>query len=237
MFSDTVISCFPQRWDTWSTDFRIRPPHPPAMLPTHAGHASRHPPLNPGGPLKSRQRPPPPLPANWPVAPPPPRQTVPEPAELSQLQSDAIHTQLPQSEETHDEARVLLDVNDIKSKDKGKNDPPSFLAWMAGKKKKGRKDSIDAGFPLRETRNSRPTSSIEQEEKKRRRAFLQLDPLNVQQTILKHLQGTMRAPLTSAYDLANLVTNSCADVFDQFKTPSEFQFFDFFERSIGALVS
>jgi hypothetical protein len=217
----------------------MRPPPPPAMLPTPAGNASRPPPFNPGGPLKSRQRPPPPPPANWPGGPPPPRQTVPEPAELSQLQSNAIHAppQLPQSEETHEEARNLINVNEIKSKDKGKNDPPSFLAWMAGKKKKGRKDSIDAGFPLRKTRDSRPTSSIEQEERKKRRAFLQLDPLNVQQTILKHLQGTTRAPLTSAYDLANLVTNSCADVFDQFKSPPEFQFFDFFERSIGALVS
>jgi hypothetical protein len=208
MFSDTVVSCFPQRWDTWSTDFRIRPPPPP--------------------------------PANLPGGQPPPRQTVPpEPGKLSQLPSDGIHAppQFPLSEEAHDETNILIKLNESKSKVKDKNDPPSILTWMAGKKKKSRKDSIDAGLPLEETRDSRPTSSIEREEKKKRRAFLQLDPLNVQQTILKHLQGTTRAPLTSAYDLANLVTNSCADVFDQFKTPPEFQFFDFFERSIGALVS
>jgi hypothetical protein len=211
---------------------------PSAMFPKPAGLAPRPPPFNPGSSVKPAKRGPPP-PTNWPSGPSPPRQPVPpEPAKQVQLPSDAIHAppQIPISEETHNETNILVNLDEIKSKEKGKNDTSSFLAWMAGKKK-GRKDSIDAGFPIREPKDSRPTSSIEQEEKRRRQAFLQLDPLNVQQTILKHLQGTTRAPITSVYGLANLITNSCADVFDQFKTPPEFQFFDFFERSIGTLVS
>jgi hypothetical protein len=66
---------------------------------------------------------------------------------------------------------------------------------------------------------------------------LQDDPLNVHQMILKHLQTSARVPVTTAYDLAGLIAQSCANVFDQHQVPDEFQFFDFFERSIGMVVS
>lgn len=68
---------------------------------------------------------------------------------------------------------------------------------------------------------------------------LQSDPLDVYQMILKILQRSddRGDPISSVHDLANLITNSCLDVFDTYKVPSEFQFFDFFERSIRAAVS
>jgi hypothetical protein len=63
------------------------------------------------------------------------------------------------------------------------------------------------------------------------------DPLDVHQTILRYLKGSARAPITTIYDLANLITHSCANVFDQYSVPDAFQFLDFFERSIGNIVS
>jgi len=63
------------------------------------------------------------------------------------------------------------------------------------------------------------------------------DPLDVQQTILRYLKSSARAPITTTYELANLITNSCANVFDQYSVPDAFQFLDFFERSIGNIVS
>ena len=62
------------------------------------------------------------------------------------------------------------------------------------------------------------------------------DPLDVHQTILRYLKGPARAPITTIYDLANLISNSCANVFDQYSVPDAFQFLDFFERSIGNIV-
>lgn len=66
--------------------------------------------------------------------------------------------------------------------------------------------------------------------------LIQEDPLNVQQTILNYLTLSSRSPVTSVYDLATLITNSCANVFDQHRIPDEFQFLDFFEHSIGVVV-
>jgi hypothetical protein len=75
------------------------------------------------------------------------------------------------------------------------------------------------------------------EERKKRLALLEQDPLNVHQMILKHLQGEARAPITSVYELAKIITDSCVNLFDPYQAPDEFQFFDFFERSIGDVVS
>jgi hypothetical protein len=66
--------------------------------------------------------------------------------------------------------------------------------------------------------------------------LIQEDPLNVQRMILNHLTLSSRAPITSVYDLATLITDCCANVFDQYHIPDEFQFLDFFEHSIGAVV-
>lgn len=214
------------------------PPPPPPNWPLP-------PPVRPAGPPRIINRvppfpPPPPPPANWP--PPQTAQSVPPEPAVQPLDPpiDAGQPGPPHSRsaDTHDDANVILGLEEVKGKAKVVTNPSGVLAWMAGKKgKKGRKDSIGGPFPVGDAKTGRPTSSIEQEEKRRRRAFLQLDPLNVHQMILKHLQATTRAPVTSAYDLSKLIANSCADVFDQYKTPPEFQFFDYFERSIGALVS
>jgi len=67
-------------------------------------------------------------------------------------------------------------------------------------------------------------------------SWLPDDPLNVQQMILSHLTLSSRAPITSVYDLATLISNCCANVFDQNHIPDDFQFLDFFEHSIGAVV-
>jgi len=82
--------------------------------------------------------------------------------------------------------------------------------------------------------DTRPSSI---EERKKRLALLEQDPLNVHQMILKHLQGEARAPIISVYDLANFITDTCINLFDPYQAPDEFQFFDFFERSIGDVVS
>ena len=161
--------------------------------------------------------------------------------ELVTDNKDTAAPRLP-PEEVHDGTNVIINLEEAKSKGKVtvKAENSGVLGWLAGagKGRKGRRDSIDPlGFiPPGEAKHSRPTSSIDQEEKRRRRAFLQVDPLNVHQTILKHLQGTARAPVTSAYEMAKLITNTCTDVFDQYRIPPEYQFFDFFERSIGNLV-
>nr|KMM70937.1 ankyrin repeat and SOCS box protein 10 [Coccidioides posadasii RMSCC 3488] len=79
-----------------------------------------------------------------------------------------------------------------------------------------------------------PRSSSE--ENRQRRAFLRKDPLNVHQTILKHLQSRARDPITSVYALATLIADTCIELFDEYRVPDEFQFFDFFERSIGDVI-
>ncbi|KAK3343649.1 hypothetical protein B0T25DRAFT_303623 [Lasiosphaeria hispida] len=62
------------------------------------------------------------------------------------------------------------------------------------------------------------------------------DPLDVHQNILRYLRTTRRAPITTAHELADLVTNFCANVFDPYQVPEHLQFFDLFERSIGIVA-
>jgi hypothetical protein len=252
-----VISCFPQRWDTWSTDRSTGPPpsYPPRpqpvanfQYPVADLNTGRE--LGPGPPppppqnLRNNPRmAPPPPPLNWPGDPPTRIKQTEPPKPAARPLNPPPDTGQPapshlSSSNMHGETNMITNPDELKNKNKAIINPSGILTWMAGgKKTKGRKSPIGPIFPTGEVKDSRPTSSIEQEERRRRRVFLQLDPLNVHQTILKHLQGTTRAPITSAYDLAKLITNSCANVFDQYRTPPDFQFFDFFERSIGALVS
>ncbi|KAF7934808.1 uncharacterized protein EAE98_002853 [Botrytis deweyae] len=61
-------------------------------------------------------------------------------------------------------------------------------------------------------------------------------PLDVHQMILRHLQKSSRPSIESAYQLAKLITDMCANVFNPHEIPDEFQFFEFFERSIGSLI-
>lgn len=138
-------------------------------------------------------------------------------------------------------SKGIADDVEFRSKRKRKTDSSHLMKYlMGGSSRVEKKDKIDKAFmawAADARQSSGPTSSIEQENKRRRQAFLRDDPLNVHQTILKNLYGLARSPITSASDLAMLITSSCVDVFDQYKIPSDFQFFDFFESSIGAVVS
>ncbi|KAK0705583.1 hypothetical protein B0H67DRAFT_387126 [Lasiosphaeris hirsuta] len=62
------------------------------------------------------------------------------------------------------------------------------------------------------------------------------DPLDVHQNLLRYLRTTRRAPLTTAHELADLVTNFCVNVFDPYQVPEHLQFFYFFERSLGIVA-
>ena len=62
------------------------------------------------------------------------------------------------------------------------------------------------------------------------------DPLNVSQLVTRYLSKQGRGAVSSAHDLASVITTCCVDVFDPRRTPDEFLFFEFFERSIGAAV-
>ena len=61
-------------------------------------------------------------------------------------------------------------------------------------------------------------------------------PLNVHQNIFRYLHQTVRAQIKSPYELASLIMNQYANVFADHDVPAEYQFFDFFERSIGNVV-
>ncbi|KAI1409325.1 hypothetical protein F5Y13DRAFT_92301 [Hypoxylon sp. FL1857] len=66
--------------------------------------------------------------------------------------------------------------------------------------------------------------------------LLENNPLDIYRSVLKHLHTTKRSPITSACTLASLITKACVDVFDPHSVPSEFQFFDFFETSLGIVA-
>ncbi|EEH10557.1 serine/threonine-protein kinase ripk4 [Histoplasma capsulatum G186AR] len=133
-----------------------------------------------------------------------------------------------------------------KMKDKNKNESGFMLGWVTGKKPKSgfsRKDShirterwrasvINEERHHRSPASSNGGSSIE----KKRLALLKRDPLNVHQMILSHIGLKTRDPLRSAHDLAQLITGFCICLFDEYQVPDEYQFFDFFERSIGAVI-
>ena len=232
-----------------------RPPppaaRPPTTWPDGIPHAPGPSPGGPPGPINHtvnrrhmppipgpRPRHPPPPPPNWPKAVIPGR-----PIQLSELPSRVEESPLIAFLREGHESPININIRNAKHKSRVKSEPSKgLLAWMAGssaKRRKGKtygKDVFAYPFVREKSDNRRPSSSIEREEKTRRQAFLQQDPLNIHQTILKNLQGSTRAPVTSVYDLAKLVTNSCVEAFDQYKIPPDFQFFDFFERSIGAVV-
>ncbi|KAK2746815.1 hypothetical protein FQN57_002857 [Myotisia sp. PD_48] len=139
-------------------------------------------------------------------------------------------------------------TNRIKRKDKGKPELSSFFKWtMKPNPKVSQKLSGGrlAKEPMRKKQDDlysiSNSSGIESllsvsEDKRELRAFLRKDPLNVHQIILKHLQRQAREPITSVGGLATLITDTCIGLFDQHQAPDEFQFFDFFERSVGDVV-
>jgi hypothetical protein len=62
------------------------------------------------------------------------------------------------------------------------------------------------------------------------------DPLDVMKRLFRLLKPVRREAITSARELACLITTVCVNVFDSQEIPDEFHFFDFFEQSIGAVV-
>lgn len=65
------------------------------------------------------------------------------------------------------------------------------------------------------------------------------DPLNIQRRVTKYLNVPTRDAVTSVYDLAQLITDTCVTLFDQQDLPGrhQFPFLDMFERSIAHVVS
>ncbi|KAI0448320.1 hypothetical protein F5B21DRAFT_149359 [Xylaria acuta] len=62
-------------------------------------------------------------------------------------------------------------------------------------------------------------------------------PLNIQHNISRYLRRATRAQIKSPHELANIIVNHCASVFADHDIPAEYQFFDFFERSIGRVFN
>ena len=62
------------------------------------------------------------------------------------------------------------------------------------------------------------------------------DPLNIHQAITGHLRKIRRESITNVEELCRLITSSCVNAFDPYRTPDEFHFFDFMEREIGNVV-
>ncbi|KAI9642366.1 hypothetical protein NHQ30_009170 [Ciborinia camelliae] len=123
---------------------------------------------------------------------------------------------------------------------------PDLHDMSAGPSSAHIKTYENEGLPVHNEARRIPDSKIDSDEqnnkpnsfqgKKQRQIFLDKDPLNVHQMVLKHLQRTARPSIQSAYQLAKLITDTCANIFNPYDIPDEFQFFEFFERSIGSLI-
>ncbi|KAI0840804.1 hypothetical protein F5Y06DRAFT_261804 [Hypoxylon sp. FL0890] len=104
-----------------------------------------------------------------------------------------------------------------------------ILGWLStrprnrGKKPAGVRDVLDQDQEKSECRPKIP-------------ALIENNPLDVYRAILKHLHSTQRTPIMSACALAGLITEACVNVFDPHSVPSDFQFFDFFEVSLGIVA-
>lgn len=61
-------------------------------------------------------------------------------------------------------------------------------------------------------------------------------PLDVRQATLKYLVKQERDAITSVHQMAEVIINSCANIFSTYHVSNEFQFLDFFERSIETVV-
>ncbi|KAL8357149.1 hypothetical protein RB598_002125 [Gaeumannomyces tritici] len=59
------------------------------------------------------------------------------------------------------------------------------------------------------------------------------DPLNVLDGIIEETNAKTRPPVQSVYDLAMLITDRCAGLFDRHRMDDEYQFLEMFESSIG----
>ncbi|TGO07790.1 hypothetical protein BTUL_0247g00190 [Botrytis tulipae] len=246
---ETVISCCPQRWDIWSTSDSTQPVIVPTPLPS--SKLPPHPPPNLHTQIQEKDalRQPclssPPLLEILPLGFEPlskPSELALNPAEATQSRVQAFHNskgqERPNASNKITESRPLerSTPNQKKFEPKG-----GVLGWLSGAPKKSSK------VPRAKSRHDQSRNSDDQHvtfdspdsstaEKRKRLAVLRQDPLNVHQKALKYLQSSTRPPIVSPYDVANLVVDMCVNLFDQYQVPEEFQFFDFFERSIGVVI-
>ncbi|KAL2386345.1 hypothetical protein RJZ90_000741 [Blastomyces dermatitidis] len=203
---DTIISCFPRRWDVWSG------------------------------------QPPPAAEADFETASPP------NPIIIDLPQFPDTETRTNRSE-FHGRGHGHDYASHGKMRDKSMSESGFMLGWVTGKKPKSGFNRRDvyaktqrwrASVVLQERHyrytDERSSSSGQASIEKRRLALLKRDPLNVHQMILSHIGLKTRDPLTSAQDLAQLIASFCIGLFDQYSVPDEYQFFDFFERSLGAVT-
>jgi len=63
------------------------------------------------------------------------------------------------------------------------------------------------------------------------------DERSIRNLVLRYIESSQGSSIKSVYDLANVIVDSCGMVFDQYQVSQSFQFMDFFERSIGKVVS
>jgi hypothetical protein len=63
------------------------------------------------------------------------------------------------------------------------------------------------------------------------------DPLNITERVSQHLYKSNRGAIRSVHDLGAIIASCCVDIFDSRQAPEDYQFFDFFERSINKAVS
>ncbi|KAF7939003.1 uncharacterized protein EAE98_001339 [Botrytis deweyae] len=246
---ETVISCCPQRWDIWSTSDSTQPvlvptplpsstlpPHPPPNLHTQIEEkdALRQPSVS-SSPLFEI------LPVRLEPLSKPPELAL-NPTEATQSGLKAFH--ISKGQERLNASNKMTDSRPLeRSTPNQKRFEPKggVLGWLSGAPKKSSK------MPRAKSRRDQSRNTDDQHvtfdspdsstaEKRKRLAVLRQDPLNVHQKVLKYLQSSTRPPIVSPYDVANLVVDMCVNLFDQYQVPEEFQFFDFFERSIGVVI-
>ncbi len=63
------------------------------------------------------------------------------------------------------------------------------------------------------------------------------DERSIRTLALRKIESMEGLNIKSVYDLAQVIVDSCGDVFDQYHVRQSLQFMDFFERSIGKVVS
>lgn len=119
--------------------------------------------------------------------------------------------------------------------------------WVRNKKTRRTRHWVEPSRPLHELRHSRAAPQVNQAEFEDDNSAhddgddQSMDtpyrPLDVQHSILQHLNSPSRAALGSPHDLAGVIAEICVNVFDQHGIPSDYRFLDFFVRSIGGVVS
>lgn len=127
---------------------------------------------------------------------------------------------------------------------------PTFLRWLGGQGAQSSKPQarVPGAFiivgaptqPRRKTRFASRTETRAQPLLPDAAMWPELrpdDPLNVAQIITRYLCKKNRNAVGSVHDLASVIATCCVDVFDPYIAPEPYLFFDFFEQSLGLVVS